>query len=176
MLEWHENNHDGLAESHVRPSGDHDRRWHGEHVQCALLLSTRFGLDVASPSYARVLHFIGDTPYGNLQLEDGIAKDGLTDVYDKIPMVHRPVSSICAVHPSLLGSVRGEDGEEREHHSRRSGRVRQAIVRTHGSRMERRKVRRRNRACHPDEQEGRSDRQRGRGIQKSRFRKNENRT
>jgi len=28
----------------------------------------------------------GDTPYGNLQLEDGIAKDGLTDVYDRIPM------------------------------------------------------------------------------------------
>ncbi|CAF1211027.1 unnamed protein product [Adineta steineri] len=28
----------------------------------------------------------GDTPYGTLQLEDGIAKDGLTDVYDKIPM------------------------------------------------------------------------------------------
>jgi acetyl-CoA C-acetyltransferase len=28
----------------------------------------------------------GDTPYGNLQLEDGIAKDGLTDVYDKVPM------------------------------------------------------------------------------------------
>ncbi|CAF1148484.1 unnamed protein product [Rotaria sordida] len=28
----------------------------------------------------------GDTPYGNLQLEDGIAKDGLTDAYDRIPM------------------------------------------------------------------------------------------
>ncbi|CAF1561592.1 unnamed protein product [Adineta ricciae] len=28
----------------------------------------------------------GDTPYGNLQLEDGIAKDGLTDAFDKIPM------------------------------------------------------------------------------------------
>ena len=33
------------------------------------------------------MHSLGDTPYGNLQLEDGIAKDGLTDVYDKIPMV-----------------------------------------------------------------------------------------
>lgn len=30
---------------------------------------------------------LGDTPYGNLQLEDGIAKDGLTDAYDRIPMV-----------------------------------------------------------------------------------------
>ena len=39
----------------------------------------------------------GDTPYGNLQLEDGIAKDGLTDVYDRIPMVKR------ADHP-LTGS------------------------------------------------------------------------
>ncbi|CAF4545848.1 unnamed protein product, partial [Rotaria sp. Silwood2] len=28
----------------------------------------------------------GDTPYGTLQLEDGIAKDGLTDAYDRIPM------------------------------------------------------------------------------------------
>ncbi|CAF2184509.1 unnamed protein product [Rotaria magnacalcarata] len=28
----------------------------------------------------------GDTPYGNIQLEDGIAKDGLTDVYDRVPM------------------------------------------------------------------------------------------
>jgi acetyl-CoA C-acetyltransferase len=28
----------------------------------------------------------GDTPFGNLQLEDGISKDGLTDVYDRIPM------------------------------------------------------------------------------------------
>ncbi|CAF4014011.1 unnamed protein product, partial [Rotaria magnacalcarata] len=27
-----------------------------------------------------------DTPYGNIQLEDGIAKDGLTDVYDRVPM------------------------------------------------------------------------------------------
>jgi acetyl-CoA C-acetyltransferase len=32
--------------------------------------------------------FLGDTPYGNLQLEDGIVKDGLTDVYDRIPMVN----------------------------------------------------------------------------------------
>ena len=31
---------------------------------------------------------LGDTPYGNLQLEDGIAKDGLTDAYDRIPMVN----------------------------------------------------------------------------------------
>lgn len=31
----------------------------------------------------------GDTPYGTIPLEDGIAKDGLTDVYDKIPMVNR---------------------------------------------------------------------------------------
>ncbi|CAF3934747.1 unnamed protein product [Rotaria sp. Silwood1] len=28
----------------------------------------------------------GDTPYGNLQMEDGIAKDGLVDAYDRIPM------------------------------------------------------------------------------------------
>jgi hypothetical protein len=31
---------------------------------------------------------LGDTPFGNIQLEDGIAKDGLTDVYDKVPMVN----------------------------------------------------------------------------------------
>ncbi|CAF3953085.1 unnamed protein product [Rotaria sp. Silwood1] len=28
----------------------------------------------------------GDTPYGNLQMEDGIAKDGLVDACDRIPM------------------------------------------------------------------------------------------
>ncbi|CAF5158655.1 unnamed protein product, partial [Rotaria sp. Silwood1] len=30
----------------------------------------------------------GDIPYGNLQMEDGIAKDGLVDACDRIPMVN----------------------------------------------------------------------------------------
>ncbi len=30
----------------------------------------------------------GDTPYGNLHMQDGISKDGVTDVYDQITMVN----------------------------------------------------------------------------------------
>lgn len=44
----------------------------------------------------------GDTPYGNLQLEDGIAKDGLTDVYDRIPMVKRDVRRRRFAHSSFF--------------------------------------------------------------------------
>ncbi|CAF2926174.1 unnamed protein product [Rotaria sp. Silwood2] len=45
----------------------------------------------------------GDTPYGTLQLEDGIAKDGLTDAYDRIPM------GLCAEKTSKKENITRAD-------------------------------------------------------------------
>ncbi len=36
-------------------------------------------------------HVSGETSYGNLQMEDGIEKDGLIDAYDHILMVNMSV-------------------------------------------------------------------------------------
>ena len=116
---------------------------------------------------------LGDTPYGNLQLEDGIAKDGLTDVYDRVPMVHRfcPLSRHFG---HLLGSMCREDGEERRHLSCRSRCLCQTILRTNRPSLERRQIQRRNRSSDHHDEERRSRRQRGWRIQEGGLREDEN--
>ncbi|CAF4820837.1 unnamed protein product [Rotaria sp. Silwood1] len=50
----------------------------------------------------------GDTPYGNLQMEDGIAKDGLVDAYDRIPMNASKINDGAAA--CLLMTRQAADG------------------------------------------------------------------
>ena len=57
-------------------------RWDGEHEQCPLLYEVGGGAEqVYLPPGSR-----GDTPYGGVNLRDGLTSDGLTDVYNKFHM------------------------------------------------------------------------------------------